>query len=457
MVNLVLCGGVGSRLWPLSRSSMPKQFAKILSDRSLFEDTVLRNRRMCDRVLVASNRDQLALARRQLRGIGIVDHLELEEPVGRNTAPAIALACMALPPEETVLVCPSDQAIGDQPAYRAAVDRARTLAEAGRLVTFGIKPEYPETGYGYIQTQAVEPERVVSFREKPDFETARSYVDSGNYWWNSGMFCFKAGVFLAELARHAPDVWDKCRRAAASDTPLRPTLEAMQAIPAISVDYALMEKSDNVCCVACAIDWSDLGSFDALYDHLSARDGHGANSVSGTAPILIDSQRNLVVGAQRLIALIGMNDSLVVDTGDAVLVAKRGSSQKVKDLFEMVQSSHPSLAAAHTSRDTDWGQHATLHREGGVGVNRLQVAAGSAMKIEPSGADRSLTIASGDGRLNGAPVGAGGSVLLRRGETCLIEALGSNPVVAIEIVLAGFASPVPIGSGLRGSAAAAQE
>lgn len=425
MTTIILCGGVGARLWPLSRATMPKQFAAIVPGGSLFEGAVRRNRVFGGNVLVAANRDQSGLAAAQLRGLGVNGWLSMVEPVGRNTAPAIALSCMMLPPGEVVLVVPSDHLIRGQSAYELAVSRAASLAEAGRLVTFGIQPAYPETGYGYIETDG---ETVVSFREKPDAATAAGYVASGRYLWNSGMFCFRAGTFLDELRTHAPAVYDACRAAcnaapdgsasgaatalAAAKNPvdkdavvasgnagvpegsvrvLAPPADAMAAIPSISVDYAVMEKSVRVSCVACPAElgWSDLGSWDALYDELSASGAPAQNAApeatgsapppatipaapglhagaafvvvgsaesdrapvapapnaaSGTTdPLFIQAAGNLVVSTGRRVVIVDADDLVVVETPDAVLVTRRGSTQKVKDAVDALRTVDPGL------------------------------------------------------------------------------------------------------------------
>jgi len=344
MTTIILCGGSGTRLWPLSRASKPKQFASILPGGSLFEGAVSRNLSLGSRFIIAANEGQRLLAQKQLDGLGVHAYGLMIEPVGRNTAPAIALSCMMLPRDEIVFVAPSDHLIGGLEGYRAVVARGTELAQTGRLVTFGIAPAYPETGYGYIETDG---ERVVSFKEKPDAQTAKRYVAEGSYYWNSGMFCFAAGTFLDELQRHAPDVYATCVAAyehATSKEPLRPILADMSAIPSISVDYAVMEKSDRVSCVLCppSLGWSDLGSYDALYDELCPRGTSGA--VIGTPePVSVESSGNLVIASGKRIVLVGVEDLVVVDTANALLIARRGSTQKVKDAVDALKALEPGL------------------------------------------------------------------------------------------------------------------
>jgi len=337
MTNLILCGGAGTRLWPLSRNSKPKQFYPLFGGKSIFQETIERNRAVVDQFFVASNAVQMELARAQLVVTGNPEAQFLVEPVGRNTAPAIALACLALPQDEVVFVTPSDHRMNRLEDYWRAVGRAKQLAEEGFLVTFGITAAYPEIGFGYIEADG---EVVKSFREKPDATTAQAYVDSGRYFWNSGMFVFQAGAFLTELGRLSPEVLAACRKVA---DPIRPSLTEMQAIPSISIDYAVMEKSDRVRVVSVDPGWSDLGSFDALADEV--KEDPSDNGVLGAeAPVFVDARGNLVVGGTRKVALVDVDDLLVIDTADALLIVKKGSSQKVKDVVaELKKTQSPLL------------------------------------------------------------------------------------------------------------------
>ncbi|WP_294913699.1 mannose-1-phosphate guanylyltransferase, partial [Sulfuricurvum sp. UBA5598] len=246
MTNIILCGGSGTRLWPISRTLMPKQFVKLFNNKSLFQLTVERNSSSCKKQFVVSNSEQYFLALDQLQELNKTTDKYLLEPVGRNTAPAIALACMTLSPDEIVLVTPSDHLIKNEEAYANVVQRAKELAADGFLVTFGIAPNFAETGFGYIESKG---EDVVSFKEKPDYETAMSYLSAGNYYWNSGMFCFKAGVFLDELQQYSPDIYDACMVAlknADTNGMTRIKHDDMLAIPEDSIDYAVMENSSRV-------------------------------------------------------------------------------------------------------------------------------------------------------------------------------------------------------------------
>ncbi len=343
MKNLILCGGVGARLWPLSRTSMPKQFYPLIKGESLFQDTVIRNRGLCSEYLLATNRAQFKIATKQLTTLNLSISGGVIEPCGRNTAPAIALSCFGLDSEEVILVTPSDHLISNIEAYKKVLVRAKELALEDNLVTFGIKPTFPETGFGYIEGRG---EDVVSFKEKPELSVAKEYVACGNYYWNSGMFCFKVGIFLEELKKYSPDVYESCKTVyeGCKGSLISPDKKAMETIPSISIDYAVMEKSNKVKVVPSDIGWSDLGSFDSLYDQMYNPDKESA-LLGCSNPILLDSKNNLIVSADtgKKIVCIDLSDLIVVDTQDALLITKRGSSQKVKDVVSILKKEKSTL------------------------------------------------------------------------------------------------------------------
>ena len=320
---------------------MPKQFVKLFEEKSLFQLTVERNSRICDSQFIVSNTEQYFLALDQLEELvkmsNQVEHDKgryLLEPVGRNTAPAIALACMALDRDEIVLVTPSDHLIKNEDEYSKVLKRAQELAEKDNLVTFGITPDFAETGFGYIEATG---EDVKAFHEKPNRQKAQEYVDAGNYYWNSGMFCFKAGVFLDELEKYSPEIFNASKIALQNTTQedmTRIKHDDMANIPEDSIDYAVMEKSTKVKVVASDIDWSDVGSFDALYEELP-KDANG--NTQNDKHISIDSKNNLIHGVDKYIATIDVQDLIIVDTGDALLVSKKGSSQKVKQVVAQLK------------------------------------------------------------------------------------------------------------------------
>ncbi|WP_265820653.1 mannose-1-phosphate guanylyltransferase/mannose-6-phosphate isomerase [Geovibrio ferrireducens] len=395
MINVILSGGSGTRLWPLSRTSLPKQFVKIFNDKSLFQMTEERNRSLCSSSLVVSNAEQFFLASDQLAESSTA--VFLLEPVGRNTAPAIALACMLLEPEEIVLVTASDHLIKKQSAYEDAVKTAEKLADQGFLVTFGITPDYLETGYGYIEADGVD---VRSFKEKPAKEKAEEYISANKehaskklppkYLWNSGMFCFKAGVFLDELKKHSPAIFEASAaalkaKAVVQERQYRIKHEDMLAIPADSIDYAVMEKSDIVKVVPCDIGWSDLGSFDSL--DAEAEAGENGNSViayseDSPEPVYVDSSDNLVISSGRQIALVDIEGFLVVDTSDALLISKKGSSQKVKTVTEAIKKRKPELTEAHRLVHRPWGTYEVLLESSRYKIKRIVVKTGRKLSLQ---------------------------------------------------------------------------
>ncbi len=388
MTNIILCGGSGTRLWPISRTVMPKQFVKLFENKSLFQLTVERNSKLCDSVFIVSNTEQYFLALDQLEEIeksqdcfaSVAMTKFLLEPVGRNTAPAIALACMALKKEEIVLVTPSDHLIKNEAEYKKVVQKAKELSQKNTLVTFGITPTFPETGFGYIE--AVEGENVKAFHEKPDLQTATKYLNAGNYYWNSGMFMFKAGVFLEELQKHSPQMYQASLQAyenSNKDNLIRIKHEDMMAIPEDSIDYAVMEKSDKVKVIPSDIAWSDVGSFDALYEELPKdKDGNTLNANH----ISIDSKNNLIYGHERTIATIDIQDCIIIDTGDALLISKKGSSQKVKKVVERLKEQKSELHNVHLTGHRPWGTYTILEDSPGYKIKRIEVKPGKRLSLQ---------------------------------------------------------------------------
>lgn len=357
IIPVILSGGAGTRLWPLSTSGQPKQFLPLIGERTLFQETLIRLEGLDDLAppIVVCNEMHGDLVVEQLRELGINAGAILLEPAGRNTAPAIGVvaelfsaaapasasfrAIAGSDAEPMLLVLPADHIIADTSAFHAAVASAVRAARTGRLVTFGIVPTAPETGYGYIEQGVKEGEwsRVAGFVEKPDADTARSCIDSGRFLWNSGMFMFPADIYLAELARCSSDIRAACIRSAASITRDRGFArlgDAFLACPSNSIDYAVMEKTDRAAVVPLDAGWSDVGSWDALFDALAAnQDG---NVLRGNVTVL-DAHDNLVIGDSRNIALLGVDDLVVVDSGDSLLIMRRDQSQRVKELLDRVK------------------------------------------------------------------------------------------------------------------------
>jgi len=366
MTNIVLCGGSGTRLWPISRTLMPKQFVKFFDNKSLFQLTVERNSRECHTQFIVSNSEQYFLALDQLEEINRLQSKYLLEPIGRNTAPAIALACMELDASEIVLVTPSDHLIKDDKEYDRVVAEAKKLASQDNLVTFGITPASAETGFGYIESEKLKIEStkpigldVISFHEKPNLKRAKEYLKAGNYYWNSGIFCFRAGLFLDELKRYSPNIYQASLEAfenASKESIIRIKHEDMLNIPEDSIDYAVMENSTKVKVIPSNIKWSDVGSFDSLFEELE-KDENG--NTKNSKHISIGSKNNLIYGEERYIATVDVEDLIIVDTGDALLVSKKGSSQKVKEVVTEIKKT-TELHSVHLTAHRPWGTYTVL-------------------------------------------------------------------------------------------------
>ncbi|MBT8058519.1 MAG: mannose-1-phosphate guanylyltransferase/mannose-6-phosphate isomerase [Gammaproteobacteria bacterium] len=395
MVPVILSGGAGTRLWPVSRRAHPKPFMKLVDGESLAEKTFRRAFNVADGhpVLTVTSRDYFFYTRDLYDEVGgeAHEHPFLLEPTGRNTAPAIALAALYLHdrfgPEALMLVLPADHLIRDEQTFQAAVAEARALAARGYLVTFGIHPTHPETGYGYIRKGArIDGSAgfdVAAFVEKPDDETAQAYVDSGDYDWNSGMFCFGAGAFLDALQQHAPEVAEQARACwAAMDGeqhPMEIPLDRFLECPSISIDYAVMEKADNCAVVGGDFGWSDIGSWKAMSE-LYESDEAG-NRIDGKA-IMVESRNCFVQGEDRLVAAVGVNDLVIVDTGDAVLVADRDRAQDVKAVVTQLSDLEHEAAEFHKTVHRPWGSFSILEDADDCKVKRLVVKPGQVLSLQ---------------------------------------------------------------------------
>jgi mannose-1-phosphate guanylyltransferase len=381
MTNIILCGGSGTRLLPISRTLMPKQFVKLFDNKSLFQLTVKRNSKLCESQFIVSNSEQYFLALDQLEELNKTNNKYLLETIGRNTAPAIALACMSLDKEKLVLVTPSDHLIKNEKEYEEVINQAKTFANNNKLVTFGITPTFAETGYGYIES--INTFDVKAFYEKPNLEIAEEYLKAGNYYWNSGMFMFKAGVFLDELKKYSPNIYESSLEAfnnATNENPLtRIKHEDMLNIPEDSIDYAVMEKSSIVKVIPSDIEWSDVGSFDSLYEELP-KDING--NTENKNHISLDSKNNLVYGNERKIATIDIEDTIVIDTGDALLVSKKGSSQKVKQVVQKLKEQKSELHNIHLTGHRPWGTYTVLENSPGYKIKRIVVKPNSRLSLQ---------------------------------------------------------------------------
>ncbi|WP_151945347.1 mannose-1-phosphate guanylyltransferase/mannose-6-phosphate isomerase [Aliarcobacter butzleri] len=437
MINIILCGGNGTRLWPISRTLMPKQFIKLFSDKSLFQLTVERNSKLCKSRFIVSNSEQYFLALDQLEELNKDNNKYLLESIGRNTAPAIALACMELNYDEIVLVTPSDHLIKDEKEYEKVINKAKEFANDNKLVTFGINPTFPETGFGYIESENTYD--VKAFHEKPDLQSAIKYLEAGNYYWNSGMFCFKVGIFLDELNKYSPAIYESSKIAFEnkqfiSNNQIRIKYEDMEAIPEDSIDYAVMEKSDIVKVIPSNISWSDLGSFDSLYEELEKDENF--NTVNPNH-ISIDSKNNLVYGNERQIATVDVEDLIVIDTGDALLISKKGSSQKVKKVVEKLKEVNSQLHNIHLTGHRPWGTYTILEESNGYKIKRIEVNPGKRLSLQKhfhrsehwivvSGI---ATVTVGDEKRLVRP---NESTYIKAGELHRLENEGKIPVVLIE-------------------------
>ncbi len=325
--NVILSGGVGSRLWPLSRKSHPKQYLEIFNSRSLFELTIKRNETITTDLMVIGNRDNEHLSQDILNKLNR-ECVKITEAVPRNTAAAIAFAAFAVDKDDILIVTPSDHLIQKMDEYEDAINRAIDLAKSNHIVTFGVKPTHPETGYGYIEHKG---DKVLSFREKPNHITAQDFIERGNFLWNSGMFCFKAGILLDELKKFEPEIYEKSKIAweASENGNLDEALSL--EIPANSIDYAVMERSKRIKVVKAKFAWDDLGSFEALYDYL--------RSIGQT----VDRNGNMTIGTNNFTAFVGLKNCIFVTTPTANLILQKEDSQEVKNVYNYLEKKRPDL------------------------------------------------------------------------------------------------------------------
>lgn len=384
---VILSGGSGTRLWPLSREAYPKQFLPLAGELTMLQATWKRVAPIAARgPLVIANEEHRFVAAEQLQQVGAEPAAIILEPVGRNTAPAIAVAALEATrdgADALLLVLPSDHVITDEGAFRKAVQAAAAAAEAGKLVTFGIVPNSPETGYGYIKAADGQGLRAVErFVEKPDLETATGYVSSGQYYWNSGMFLFKASRYLQELECFQPamlassrQAWQQARRDADFT---RLDRDAFTAVQSDSIDYAVMEKTADAVVIPLDAGWNDVGSWTALRD-VSQQDGDGNAHQSDV--IAIDC-RNTYAYAQRLVALVGLDDVIVVETDDAVLIGKADRMQEVKTVVAKLKAEGRSEATWHRKVYRPWGAYDSIDNGERFQVKRITVKPGGTLSLQ---------------------------------------------------------------------------
>lgn len=396
LIPVILCGGVGSRLWPVSRELHPKPFMRLGDGESLLQKAFLRGAHLPDvsEVVTVSNRELLFKTRDEY------DHVNAKrtattfilEPFGRNTAAAVAAAALQIAQdhgnEAIMLVLAADHLIAHLPAFQAAVQQGCELAKTGQLVTFGIQPQSPETGYGYIEAEG---NTVLRFVEKPSLDKAQAYVDSGRFLWNSGMFCFTAGALLGEMEQHCPDIVAatkvclerSTRSAGAGKTGAFQQVELDTSlfgqVREDSIDFAVMEKSNKVSVVPCDIGWSDIGSWSAISE-LTPADEHG-NRVQGEA-LLHDTHHCYIQSDHRLIGTVGLKDLIIVDTADALLVADRNRSQDVKHVFNKLKAQGHEAHKIHRTVHRPWGTYTVLEEDTRFKIKRIEVKPGASLSLQ---------------------------------------------------------------------------
>lgn len=446
LITVVLSGGAGTRLWPASREGYPKPFMKLPDGQTLIEKTYLRVKALGSEVLTVTNRDYYFMSLDEMERAGVSGSFLLE-PFGRNTAPAIALAAKMIEAmhgaDTMMLILAADHLIGEQASFISAVEEAKKLAGQDYLVTFGILPTSPETGFGYIECgeSLGSGNKVARFVEKPDLKAAKDYLASGKYLWNSGMFCFKASVFINELIKHAPEIalaTDACWTALNSlENPRMLEIPAsfFKDIPDVSIDYALMEKSDRVAVVPGRFDWNDVGSWNAIRDLIEPDSCQ--NRVLGEA-ILMDSHNTFVQSKDRLVVAIGINELIIVDTADALLVAHSNKAQNVKQVVAQLKKNQHDAFKLHRTVVRPWGTYTILEQGSGFKIKRIEVKPGASLSLQKhKHRSEHWVVVSGGAKItngdNETLIQANESTFIPAGQKHRLENPGAIPCVMIEV------------------------
>ena len=390
VLPFILCGGAGTRLWPLSREAFPKQFHKITGNETLFQQTCRRlSGDLFGDLFVLSNHRHRFLIAEQLEALGAPATNIVLEPVSRNTAPAACIAALIAAeadPDALVLLAPSDHMIANGDTFADAIATGLPAARDGALVTFGVEPDCPHTGYGYIEIDKAQGPafKVIRFVEKPSLEVAEAYLDSGRFYWNAGIFLFRASVLLDLAATHAPDILAACRRAldgAAQDLTFRILGEAYAQAPAISLDYAIVEKAANIACVPLTTSWSDVGSWSAVWQFMDKDDS--GNVVQGDGEIILQSTRNsFAYSDHACVAVVGLENVIVIAMEDAVLVASKEHAEQVKGIVEQLKGNGRSHALQHNRVYRPWGWYHTLNRGERYQVKCIMVKPGGKLSLQ---------------------------------------------------------------------------
>ncbi|MGE4560378.1 MAG: mannose-1-phosphate guanylyltransferase/mannose-6-phosphate isomerase [Desulfobulbus sp.] len=442
MQPIILAGGTGSRLWPLSRELYPKQVINLIGELSLLQNTVQRMASLKDVLdpIIVVGEEHRFLTKSQIEDLGCFSHFQiLLEPCGKNTAPAICGAAVFVADrgrgQDVLLVLPADHLIRQTGLFAQAVDQAAALAQAGRIVTFGIVPDHPETGYGYIARG--QGNEVESFVEKPDLPTAEQYLASGRYFWNSGMFAFTADTLLAEMEAHAPEIVEHMGNAVRKGTSdgvfFRFDPQEMSLCPSDSIDYSVMEKTLKASMVEADIGWSDIGSWRALWE-VADKDEQG-NAVFGDV-VLEDVHNSLVRSEQTLVASVGLRDTLVVETADAVLVAPMDRSQDVKRIVDRLKKEKRPEYHTHRTVYRPWGSYTTLELQDRFQIKRITVNPGARLSLQMHHhRHEHWVVVSGTAKIQNGEQ----SILLKENEStyipsCTVHRLENPGVIPLELI-----------------------